>query len=104
MTSHEKALEAASEKAYQLFDGFEPLMNEVDSIVKTYLTTLLDSPEMVEALCRGMCIGRNPDAVVPNPRPSGQIVGLEGHTALWQRYQPLAKAVIAAIKKEIGLS
>ncbi len=78
MTPHEKALEDASEKAYQLFDGFEPLMKEVDSIVKTYLTALLDSPEMVERL-------------------SEEIFFAQG------TYGEKAQAVIAAIKKEAGI-
>ena len=87
MTPHEKALEAASEKAYQLFDGFEPLMNEVDSIVKTYLTTLLDSPEMVEKMAE---------------RAEVSYFGSFGEKdkTIWETQ---VRAVIAAIKKEAGI-
>lgn len=77
MSIHEKALEAATEKlssgaAINLSRGL------CNTIVKTYLTTLLDSPEMVEVLAKAIFT------------ESGN-------------YGDKAQAVIAAIKKESGI-
>jgi len=88
MTIHKKALEAAH-TAYQNNDNY---MNEHSLSVacKQYLTTLLDSPEMVEKLAI-------------------ELFGSSGiGTSYWDMankpaYRDKIKAVIAAIKKEAGI-
>jgi hypothetical protein len=74
-TPHARALEAAK-KSTCIYE------NELDDIIKPYLTTLLDSPEMAEVAANAVAWH-----FAPSDTP---------HDA--------AKAVIAAIKKEAGIS
>ncbi len=76
MTPHEKALEAAISK-------FDLKPNYIERMVYVYFTTLLDSPEMVDALHDALDEAWKEGAVV--------------------RLSDSVDAVIAAIKKEAGI-
>ena len=95
MTPHDKALEAAL-VAYCKATGINPehrkvLMAATEQSCETYLTTLLDSPEMVEKIA--MALHDSEFACEFNER--------DGH--IQEGYIDQAKASIKAIKEEAGV-
>ncbi len=81
MTPHEKALKVAHTDEACLISE-----KGIEDAIQTYLTTLLDSPEMVESL--NMAIHRG--------------MGFFGDES-YEGVKPAVLKVITAIKKEVGI-
>jgi hypothetical protein len=89
MTPHEKALEAATDMLEQF---------GLSNAIKTYLTTLLDSPDMVEKIARAMM-----QNVFRDADPDTAPLDWTGNDIWGCDFGEMAGYVIAAIKKEAGI-
>jgi hypothetical protein len=100
MTPHEKALEAAVADLGEPdeFSHWQLDYGNLNHFAAKYLTTLLDSPEMVEKIARAMM-----QPVFHEIDPSTAPLDWTGNDIWGCDFGEMAENVIAEIKKEVGI-